>query len=162
MVRFAGIIDKDRRNCCWRIPRRCECPLIDDKSQLRKFFRFATIESIGKEYDETLGAMNYLAARRNKLVFVSFPFPLSDIILLISAEPRLAEIEKLASFIFNVSCMSSDSNILPDVNRIFQYCFQCMKHFDILHDFMYILLILNPHFSTYASSCLYHYQICAN
>ena len=100
MVRFAGIIDKEGEVVAGGF-REGVKPLIDDKSQLRKFFRFATIESIGKEYDEPLGAMNYLAARRNKLVFISFPFPLTDIILLISAEPQ-AEIEKLASGVSNV------------------------------------------------------------
>ena len=100
MVRFAGIIDKEGEIVAGGF-RDGVKPLVDNKSRLRKFFRFATAESIGKEYDENLGPMNYLAARRDKLVFISFPFPLSDIILLISAEPQ-AEIEKLASGVSNV------------------------------------------------------------
>ncbi|MDI1495291.1 MAG: hypothetical protein K8823_599 [Cenarchaeum symbiont of Oopsacas minuta] len=100
MIRFAGVINKDGDVIAGGFKSGVK-PFEDDKLRLRKFFRFATLESIGKEYDENLGSMNYLAARRDKLIFISFPFPISDIILLISAEPK-AEIEKLATVASNV------------------------------------------------------------
>ncbi|HXW01974.1 MAG TPA: DUF6659 family protein, partial [Candidatus Nitrosotenuis sp.] len=43
----------------------------------------------------TLGPINYLAARRDKLVLISFPFPVSKFVLLISAEPTV-DIESVA------------------------------------------------------------------
>ena len=54
-----------------------------------------------KEYDESLGPINYLAARRDKAVLVSFPFPITQILLLISAEPT-ANIENLAKKVVEI------------------------------------------------------------
>lgn len=56
---------------------------------------FASRVSLRKEYDKTLGPINYLAARRDRLVLISFPFPVSKFVLLISAEPTV-DIEKIA------------------------------------------------------------------
>ncbi len=62
---------------------------------------FVSKASIRKEFDETLGPINYLAARRDKAVLVSFPFPITRIVLLISAEPRV-DIEKLAQRVVEI------------------------------------------------------------
>jgi len=60
--------------------------------------------------DDSLGLINYLVARRDKAVLISFPFPLSSVLLLISAEPTV-NIENLASTVtktFGGSSLSSD------------------------------------------------------
>ena len=70
---------------------------------------FAKISLI-KEYDDNLGPINYLVVRRDKAVLISFPFPLSRFLLLISAEPSV-NIENLASKIIKIfgdSSLSSD------------------------------------------------------
>ena len=70
-------------------------PLERDESKLKSFMEFVSKVSIRKEYDQSLGPINYLAARRDKAVLISFPFPISRIVLLISAEPSV-NIENLA------------------------------------------------------------------
>ncbi len=62
---------------------------------------FVSKVSIRKDYDQTLGPINYLAARRDKAVLVSFPFPVSKILLLISAEPSV-NIENLATKVVDI------------------------------------------------------------
>jgi len=72
--------------------------------------KFISEISLRKEYDDNLGPINYLVARRDKIVLISFPFPLNRILLLISAEPSV-NIENLASNvvkIFGGSSLSSD------------------------------------------------------
>ena len=66
-----------------------------DETRLQNFLEFVSKASIRKEYDQSLGPINYLAARRDKAVLVSFPFPITQILLLVSAEPT-ANIESLA------------------------------------------------------------------
>ena len=70
-------------------------PLERDESKLKSFMEFVSKVSIRKEYDQSLGPINYLAARRDKAVLISFPFPISRIVLLISAETSV-NIENLA------------------------------------------------------------------
>ena len=72
----------------------------DDETRLKSFMEFVSKVSIRKEYDESR-PINYLAARRDKAVLVSFPFPISKILLLISAEPSV-DIEQLASKVVDV------------------------------------------------------------
>jgi hypothetical protein len=62
---------------------------------------FASRVSLRKEFDQTLGPINYLAARRDRLVLVSFPFPVSRFVLLISAEPTV-DIESLAKRVVTI------------------------------------------------------------
>ncbi len=68
------------------------------------------LSSKNDNFSRSLGALNYIASRRDKVILISFPFPLSEKILLVSAEPNL-EIEKLASKIVNIF---SDSSITSD------------------------------------------------
>lgn len=99
-VRFAGIIDADGRLISGGqregLPR-----LEEDDSQLSSFMEFVSKITIRKEYDASLGPINYLAARRDKAVLISFPFPVSGIILLISAEPS-SDIESMARLVVDV------------------------------------------------------------
>ena len=72
-----------------------------DETRLKSFLEFVSKASIRKEYDESLGPINYLAARRDKAVLVSFPFPITQVLLLISAEPT-ANIENLAKKVVEI------------------------------------------------------------
>ena len=93
-IRFAGIID-DHGELIAGGFKEGLTPLEGDETRLKSFMEFVSRVSIRKEYDQSLGPINYLAARRDKAVLVSFPFPVSHVLLLISAEPSV-DIEKLA------------------------------------------------------------------
>ena len=93
-IRFAGIINSEGKLISGGFKKGIT-PLEVDETRLKSFMEFVSKVSIRKEYDQSLGPINYLAARRDKAVLVSFPFPLSQIVLLISANPSV-DIEKLA------------------------------------------------------------------
>ncbi len=99
-IRFAGIVDKEGKLISGGFKPGIT-PHEGDETRLESFFEFVSRASIRKEYDQTLGPINYLAARRDKAVLVSFPFPISQILLLISAEPS-ANIENLASKVVDI------------------------------------------------------------
>ena len=93
-IRFAGIINSEGILVSGGFKKGIT-PLEEDETRLKSFMEFVSKVSIRKEYDQSLGPINYLAARRDKAVLVSFPFPVSKIVLLISANPSV-DIEKLA------------------------------------------------------------------
>ncbi len=99
-IRFAGIINEDGKLISGGFKEGLT-PLEDDETKLQSFMEFVSKVSIRKEFDESLGPINYLAARRDKAVLVSFPFPVSKILLLISAEPT-ADIENLATKVVDI------------------------------------------------------------
>jgi len=93
-IRFAGIVDQDGNLVSGGFKEGIS-PHEGDETRLQNFLEFVSKASIRKEYDQSLGPINYLAARRDKAVLVSFPFPITQILLLISAEPTV-NIENLA------------------------------------------------------------------
>lgn len=99
-IRFAGIINEEGNLVSGGFKKEIT-PLEEDKAKLKSFMEFVSKVSIRKEYDETLGPINYLAARRDKAVLVSFPFPVSKFVLLISANPSV-DIEKLARTVMDI------------------------------------------------------------
>ena len=99
-IRFAGIIDKDGQLIAGGFKEGL-VPHEGDETKLQSFLEFVSKMSIRKEYDESLGPINYLAARRDKAVLVSFPFPITQILLLISAEPTV-NIETLAKKVVEI------------------------------------------------------------
>ena len=99
-VRFAGIIDEKGKLVAGGFKEGLE-PLEGSESKLHDFMEFVSRVTLRKEFDKTLGPINYLAARRDKLVLVSFPFPVSKFVLLISAEPTV-DIEKLANNVVQI------------------------------------------------------------
>ena len=99
-VRFSGIIDEDG-NLIYGGFKKGILPLESDQEKLDSFLKFVSKISLRKEYDDSLGPINYLVARRNKTVLISFPFPLSRILLLVSAEPSM-NIEDLARKVIKV------------------------------------------------------------
>lgn len=99
-IRFAGIVDKDGQLVAGGFKEGLP-PHEGDETKLQSFLEFVSKASIRKEYDESLGSINYLAARRDKVVLVSFPFPVTQILLLISAEPTV-NIESLAKKVVEI------------------------------------------------------------
>jgi len=99
-IRFAGIVDKNGKLISGGFKEGIT-PYENDETKLQSFFEFVSKASIRKELDESLGPINYLAARRDKAVLVSFPFPVTQILLLISAEPTV-NIEILAKKIVEI------------------------------------------------------------
>jgi hypothetical protein len=99
-IRFAGIINESGNLVSGGFKKEI-IPLEDDKEKLKSFMEFVSKVSIRKEFDETLGPINYLAARRDRAVLVSFPFPVSKFVLLISANPSV-DIEKLATRVMDI------------------------------------------------------------
>ena len=99
-IRFAGIIN-DQGNLISGGFKKGLTPLEGDETKLQSFMEFVSKISIRKEFDQSLGPINYLAARRDKAVLISFPFPVTKIILLISAEPSV-DIEKIAKTVVDI------------------------------------------------------------
>ena len=99
-IRFSGIVDKDGKLISGGFKEGLT-PYEGDETKLQSFFDFVSKASIRKEFDESLGPINYLAARRDKAVLVSFPFPVSQVLLLISAEPTV-NIENLAKKVVSI------------------------------------------------------------
>jgi len=99
-IRFAGIVDKDGQLIAGGFKEGL-IPYENDETKLQSFFEFVSKASIRKEFDESLGPINYIAARRDKAVLVSFPFPITHILLLISAEPTV-NIESLAKKVVEI------------------------------------------------------------
>ena len=99
-IRFAGIVDKDGKLIAGGFKEGLT-PYEGDETKLQSFFDFVSKASIRKEFDESLGPINYLAARRDKAVLVSFPFHITHILLLISAEPTV-NIESLAKKVVEI------------------------------------------------------------
>jgi hypothetical protein len=99
-IRFAGIIDKDGKLIAGGFKAGL-VPHESDDVRLQSFLEFVSNVSIRTDYDESLGPINYLAARRDKAVLVSFPFPVTQILLLISAEPS-SNIDNLAKKVVEI------------------------------------------------------------
>jgi len=99
-IRFAGIIDDVGKLISGGFKDGIT-PLESDEIKLKSFMEFVSKVSIRKEFDQSLGPINYLAARRDKAVLISFPFPISKIVLLISAESS-ANIDDLATKVVEI------------------------------------------------------------
>jgi len=99
-IRFAGIVDKNGDLIAGGFKKGL-VPYEDDETKLHSFLKFVSQTSIRKEFDDSLGPINYIAARRDKAVLVSFPFPITQILLLISAEPTV-NIESLAKKVVEI------------------------------------------------------------
>ena len=109
-VRFAAIIDKEGKKIAGGF-REGVVPYEEDENRLHDFYKPAVDLSFQHDHLSTsLGALNYIASRRNKVVLISFPFPISQKILLVSAEPGL-DIERLAE---NVVKIFTDDSLASD------------------------------------------------
>lgn len=99
-IRFAGIIDESGNLISGGFKEGLT-PLEDNEVRLKSFMEFISKITIRTDYDLSLGPINYLAARRDKVVLISFPFPISSILLLVSANPSV-DIEQLARKVVDV------------------------------------------------------------
>ncbi len=99
-IRFAGIINEDGALVSGGFKKDIT-PLESDEAKLKSFMEFVSKVTFRIEYDESLGPIIYLAARRDKAVLVSFPFPVSKFVLLISANPSV-DIEQLATKVVDI------------------------------------------------------------
>ena len=97
LVRFAGVIDEEGRLLAGGFDPAIS-PLERDEERLRSFMKFISKITISNKHDDSLGPVNYIAIRRDRAVLVSFPFPVSHVLLLVSVEPT-ADIEKISSHI---------------------------------------------------------------
>ena len=105
-VRFAAIIDKSGNKIAGGFTEGVS-PYEGDENNLHDFYKFAVDISLRTDHlSSSLGHLNYIASRRDKVILISFPFPISSNILLISAEPGL-DIENLALDV--VKIFSSES-----------------------------------------------------
>ena len=105
-VRFAAIIDKDGNKIAGGFTEGVS-PYEGAENNLHDFYKFAVDISLRTDHlSDSLGHLNYIASRRDKVILISFPFPISSNILLISAEPGL-DIENLALDV--VKIFSSES-----------------------------------------------------
>jgi hypothetical protein len=99
-IRFAGILDEHGKLVAGGFKEDI-IPLEDDKKKLSQFMKFISQISLRHELDKELGPINYLAARRDRVILLSFPFPIAKMTLLISADKSL-DIEGLASHVIDV------------------------------------------------------------
>ena len=105
-VRFAAIINKSGDKIAGGFTEGVS-PYEGDENNLHDFYKFAVDISLRTDHlSNSLGHLNYIASRRDKVILISFPFPISSNILLISAEPGL-DIENLALDV--VKIFSSES-----------------------------------------------------
>ena len=109
-VRFAAIIDHNGKKIAGGFKEGI-IPLEGDEQRLQDFFKIVVDLSLKTtDFSNSLGALNYISLRKDKEILIIFPFPITEKILLISAEPNV-ETEKLASKIVNIF---SDSSLSSD------------------------------------------------
>ena len=108
-VRYCGLVTKDARQVAGGYKRGVK-RLEKDQEEFDNFLRRVIEITLHKEPEETLGELNYVCARRDHVVLISFPFPVSDHILLVSAEPQV-NIEELAK---QISRIFGDSTIFSE------------------------------------------------
>jgi hypothetical protein len=109
-IRFAAIIDHNGKKIAGGFKEGI-IPLEGDEQRLHDFFKIVVDLSLKTtDFSNSLGALNYISLRKDKVILIIFPFPVTEKILLISAEPNV-EIEKLATKIVNIF---SDSSLSSD------------------------------------------------
>ena len=109
-VRFAAVIDHNGKKIAGGFKEGI-IPLEGDEQRLQDFFKIVVDLSLKTtDFSNSLGALNYISLRKDKVILIIFPFPITEKILLISAEPNV-ETEKLASKIVNIF---SDSSLSSD------------------------------------------------
>lgn len=99
-IRFAGILDEHGKLVAGGFKQGL-IPFEDDMQKLSQFMEFISEISLRRGLDKELGPINYLAARRDKIILLSFPFPIAKMTLLVSADKTL-NIERLASHVIDV------------------------------------------------------------
>ncbi len=99
-IRFAGIIDEKGELLAGGFKKGIS-RLMSNGQKLSEFMALSFKYSGSREFDEELGLLNYVASRRDRLVLLCFPLPLSHNVLLVSAEPEV-NVEEIASKVVKI------------------------------------------------------------
>ena len=91
-IRFAGIVSEMGRLIAGGFKKGI-VPLEDDSERQKLFMELALRVATRREFDSSMGRVKYSAARREKVVMMSFP--LKNCILMVVAEPQV-NIDRLA------------------------------------------------------------------
>jgi len=91
-IRFAGIISEMGRLIAGGFKKGI-IPLEDDSERQKLYMELALRVATRREFDSSMGRVKYSAARREKVVMMSFP--LKNCILMVVAEPQV-NIDRLA------------------------------------------------------------------
>lgn len=109
-VRFAGIINENGKMLAGGFKHGI-APFEKDEGKFKQFLKRVIEISLWTEEDKALGDLNYIVSRRDKVVLISFPFPASKNILLVSAEPH-TDIDDLAK---KVTDVFDDSSLTAEI-----------------------------------------------
>ncbi|NIU02683.1 MAG: hypothetical protein GWN01_17835 [Nitrosopumilaceae archaeon] len=99
-VRFAGILDESGKVIAGG-SKLGIAKLEKNEEKFHQFMARVIDISLRREHEDTLGKLNYISCRRDKVVLLSFPFPITRHVLLISAEPTV-NTERLADKIMRI------------------------------------------------------------
>ncbi|MCH7966761.1 MAG: hypothetical protein IIB02_04990 [Thaumarchaeota archaeon] len=91
-IRFVGIISEMGKLITGNFKKEI-IPLQDDSERQTLYMQLALRVATRREFDSTMGRVKYSAARREKVVMMSFP--LKNCILMVIAEPNV-NIDRLA------------------------------------------------------------------
>ena len=91
-IRFAGIVSEMGRLIAGGFKKGI-VPLEDDSERQKLFMELALRVATRREFDSSMGRVKYSAARREKVVMMSFP--LKNCILMVVADPQV-NIDRLA------------------------------------------------------------------
>lgn len=91
-VRFVGVINKMGRLVSGGLKEDI-IPYVEDEINKKMYMQLCLEISMRQDFDELLGAVEYIAARRKKVTMVSIPYKSN--IVIISAEPYV-DAEKIA------------------------------------------------------------------
>ena len=91
-IRFAGIVSEMGRLIAGGFKKGI-VPLEDESERQKLFMELALRVATRREFDSSMGRVKYSAARREKVVMMSFP--LKNCILMVVAEPQV-NIDRLA------------------------------------------------------------------
>ncbi|MBM2819131.1 MAG: hypothetical protein HW410_813 [Nitrosarchaeum sp.] len=97
-IRFAGVIN-NLGNLIAGGFKEGVTPLVDDKMTKMLYMQLVLEISMRRDFDDTLGCVNYIAANRNNAVMITIPF--NRHVVLISAEST-ASIEKIVTRVITV------------------------------------------------------------
>lgn len=99
-VRYAGLLDEKGKTIAGGFKQGI-VRLEKDQAKFKNFIDRVIEISLRTEHENTLGKLNYISCRRDNVILLSFPFPVSRNVLLVSAEPTV-NIEKLAKRISEI------------------------------------------------------------
>lgn len=92
-IRFVGVINKMGKLVAGGFKKDI-IPYVEEETNRTVYMQLCLEVSMRKEFDDLLGSLEYIAARRKKVTMISIPY--EPHIVIISAEP-FADAEKIAT-----------------------------------------------------------------